>query len=219
MIEVNLLPESQRGAPRKRKAPRRPSIGGRFRGVSLGRDPWTTALVAAAVVVTLGVLGLWLAQRAEASGLEDRLAEATADSARLAELRAVSDSLTERREMIRERIALIERLDRNRFIWPHLMDEISRALPQFAWLTNLQQTATTPNVAVQIQGMAANPLTITEFVRNLQASSYIDDVRIVGSQQQEIEDGLAVQAFTLVATYAPPPEGAERTQPLVPSEE
>lgn len=219
MIEVNLLPDSQRSAARKRRKARRPSIGDSFRGVSLGRDPWTTAVIAAGVVVTLGVLGLWLAQRAEASGLEDRLAEATADSARLADLRAISDSLTERRRMIRERITLIERLDRGRFIWPHLLDEISRALPQFAWITNLQQTSPIPNVAVQIQGMAANPLTITEFVRNLQASPYIDDVRIVGSQQQEIEDGLTVQGFTLVATYAAPAEGAERTQPLVSPEE
>lgn len=217
MIEVNLLPESQRAAAKKRKA-KSVSPGRRLPSVSLGRDPWTTALIVGAVVVPLAVLGLWLTQRAEARGLEDRLAEATADSARLAELRAISDSLTDRQRMIRERVQLIERLDRNRFVWPHLMDEISRAVPQFAWLTSLQQSGSPPDVSVQIQGMAANPLTITEFVRNLQASSHIGDVRIVGSQQQEIEDGLAVQAFTLVASYEPP-EGPAPTEPVVPSEE
>lgn len=210
MIEVNLLPESQRKAPKRRAK----GLGRPFPGVSLGKDPWTTALAVAAVLVPLVVLGLWLAQRAEARGLEQRLSRATAESARLADLRAISDSLTARQEMIRERVALIERLDRNRFVWPRMMDEISRALPQFAWLTNLRQTASLPDVAVQIQGMAANPLTITEFVRNLQASPYIADVRIVGSQQEEIEEGLAVQAFTLVATYRRA-AGELRTVPVV----
>lgn len=220
MIEVNLLPEAERGSKKRRKA-RRPSMAGRLRGISIGGDPWSRALVVAAVVVPLAVLALWLVQRAEARGLEERLAEATADSARLADLRALSDSLTARREEIRQRIDLIERLDRNRFVWPHLMDEVSRALPAFAWLTNLQRSSSGPGeeVKVQIQGMAANPLTITEFVRNLEASAFVGDVRIVGSQQQEIEDGLSVQAFTLVATYAPPPDEAVRTEPLVATEE
>lgn len=217
MIEVNLLPESQRGPAKKRRAKSVTPRRGLPR-VSLGRDPWTTTLLAAAVIVPLAILVLWLTQRAEARGLEDRLAEATADSARLADLRAISDSLTARQEMIRERVALIERLDGNRFVWPHLMDEISRALPPFAWLTTLQQRTRIPALSVQIQGLAANPLTITEFVRNLQASEYIGDVRIVGSQQQEIEDGLAVQAFTLVATYKSP-ESPPPTQPVVSPED
>lgn len=212
MIEVNLLPESQRkGARRKAKGPGRAR---RLPRVPLGKDPWTTALLVAAVLVPILILAMWLVQRAEARGLEERLVRATAESTRLADLRAISDSLTGRQRLIRERVALVQRLDGNRFVWPRMMDEISRALPQFAWLTNLRQVAPLPDVAVQIQGMAANPLTITEFVRNLQASPFIADVRIVGSQQQEVEEGLAVQAFTLVATYRRP--GAEvRTEPIV----
>lgn len=174
-------------------------------------------MVAAVVLVPGVVLALWLTQRAEARGLEQRLEEATADSARLADLRAISDSLTERRQRIRERIALIERLDRNRFVWPHLMDEISRAVPSFAWLTSLKQLTPVPDVEVQIQGMAANPLTITEFVRNLEASPYISDVRILSSQQEEIEEGLAVQVFTLVATYWRAAADVE-LRPIVPTE-
>ena len=81
------------------------------------------------------------------------------------------------------------------------MDEVSRAVPDIVWLVSLQQVNPLPNVTVQIQGMAANPLAITEFVRNLQASEYLTDVQILGSQQQEVSEELAVQAFTLVATY------------------
>ena len=205
MIEVNLLPEAQksRGGGRSRRGA---GIGG-LPQLSGGRDRWNLVLLIAAVLVPIAVLVLWLGQRSEARGLEERLEAATADSARLADLRAISDSLTERQQLIRERVALVERLDRNRFVWPHVMDEVSRAVPDIVWLVSLQQVNPLPNVTVQIQGMAANPLAITEFVRNLQASEYLTDVQILGSQQQEVSDELAVQAFTLVATYRQPPGG------------
>jgi type IV pilus assembly protein PilN len=204
MIEVNLLPESQ-----KTRGGRRSMRGAGSGGLKLsgGRNSWSIVLLIAGVLVPIVILVLWLGQRSEARGLEERLEAATADSARLADLRAISDSLTERQQLIRERVALVERLDRNRFVWPHLMDEVSRAVPDIVWLVSLEQVNPLPDVTVQIQGMAANPLAITEFVRNLQASEYLRDVQILGSQQQEVSEELSVQAFTLVATYRQPPGG------------
>ena len=214
MIEVNLLPESQRSRGKARRGSRAKSPG---LGQSLkGRNPWTAAL-GLVVLVVPGALGfLWWNQRGLAAELDVRLEEATADSARLADLRLVSDSLNARRTQIQDRVALVEQLDRNRFVWPHLMDEISRAVPQLAWLASLRQMSPLPDVGLQIQGVAANPLAITEFVRNLEASDYITDVRILGSQKQTLEGGeLSVQAFTLSARYTEPPGGARRTEPII----
>lgn len=216
MIEVNLLPEQQRS----RKAGKR-AAGARSRLQQVGRgkprDMWGTVLLVVGVLAPAAVLFLWWSQRSSAGDLESRLATATADSARLAELRQVSDSLTARREVVRQRVALVEQLDRNRFVWPHMLDELSRALPSLAWLTNLQQRSPLPEVGVQIQGLAANPLAITEFVRNLEASEYITDVRILGTQKQELDGGeLVVQAFTLTARYRTP-ASAGPSQPIVAS--
>jgi len=168
------------------------------------------------VVVPAAGLFLWWTQRSESAELQVRLDAATADSVRLYDLRLVSDSLNRRREQIRDRVALVEELDRNRFVWPHLIDEISRALPSLAWLNNLLQISPLPNVGVQIQGVAANPLAITEFVRNLEASDYVTDVRILGSQKQTLNDGeLSVQAFTLTARFTEPASGVRRTEPII----
>ncbi|MFQ5689650.1 MAG: PilN domain-containing protein [Gemmatimonadota bacterium] len=207
MITVNLLPEERRSR-RDRRRGRDAASGTRgFRTVSVGRDPWKRGVWVAGLVVVGGGLTLWLTQRSTAAGLQSRLEAATADSARLADLRAVSDSLAEQRRLVRQRMALIQRLDRNRFAWPHLMDEISRALPELAWLTGLREITPLPDVTVEIRGRAANPLVITDFVRNLQASPYIAEVKIMGTQQEEVED-LAVQGFTLVASYARPEEAS-----------
>jgi hypothetical protein len=62
-----------------------------------------------------------------------------------------------------------------------------------------------PDLTVQVDGIAANPLAITRFVRNLQGSEYVEQVRIMGSQQAEVDNVLA-HAFKLVVTYADPPD-------------
>ena len=221
MIEVNLLPESQSsrgGGKRSKKKGAKSSLGGGLGLKGKGGNPWSTALMLAAVVVPLAAGFLWWSQRAEASSLQTRLDGATADSSRLADLRSVSDSLTSRREEIRDRVALVEQLDQNRFTWPHIMDEVSRAVPRMAWLSSLRQTAPLPDVGVQIQGIAANPLAITEFVRNLQASDYLTDVRILGTQRQSLESGdasIAAQAFTLTVRFTEPAGGSIRAEPII----
>lgn len=213
MIEVNLLPRSKRSRGKAKRATRR---SGGLGAAMKGRNPWTGALAVACVVVPAAGLVVWWTQRSHATELDVRLEAATADSVRLADLRLVSDSLNDRRVQIRDRIALIEELDRNRFVWPHLIDEISRALPSLVWLDNLRQISPVPNVGVQIQGIAGNPLAITEFVRNLEASDYVRDVRILGSQQQTLNNGqLSVQAFTLTARFTEPPSGVRRTEPII----
>ena len=51
--------------------------------------------------------------------------------------------------------------------------------------------------------MAANPLAITAYVRRLQESPYVGSVRILGSQEQNL-DGFSVHTFKLIVGYAEP---------------
>lgn len=172
--------------------------------------------IAVPLVALLAIGWMWYSQRAERSELEVRLETAVEDSTRLADLRALSDSLTARRAEISQRLELVRSLDEGRFVWPHLMDEISRALPAYTWLTSMRQNGTEPRVEVQVDGLSANPLAITRFVRNLQSSPYVADVRILGSQQERVNN-VATQAFKLVLAYESPPPTAVRTEPLVES--
>ncbi len=200
MIEVNLHPE---GSKRRRRRRRMPSAPGWMRAPGTGRDPWLIAAIAAPTLVFLVIAGLWLSRRAERSALEDRLVEAVEDSTRLTDLRMLSDSLIARESGIRQRLDLIQGLDDDRFVWPRLLDEFSRALPSYAWLTSLRLSAPLPDLQVQVDGMAANPLAITAFVRQLQESPYVGEVRILGSQEQSLE-GFSAHSFKLIVGYAKP---------------
>lgn len=211
MIEVNLHPDAGR---KKRRRPSLPSGGtmASLREALGGRDPWITAAAAVIALVLLGSGFLWLRQRSASSGLEERLAAATADSTRVSDLRALSDSLMQRRTEIGQRLVLVQQLDEGRFTWPRVMDEISRALPDYAWLTSIKSLSSTPPLRVEIQGIAAAPLIITDFIRNLEGSAFIDDVQIRTTTLQDIQ-GLSAQGFTLDIGYTRPPTGSVEPQP------
>ncbi|MCL7964723.1 MAG: PilN domain-containing protein [marine benthic group bacterium] len=203
MIEVNLHPTGGRPGKRRRSGLSAPAWMSRGRGGPEGRDPWTLAAISAFVLAVLAIGGMWFAQRSNAAELEVRLEEAREDSTRLADLRVLSDSLIDRERQIRQRLELVRGLDEGRFVWPHLLDEISRALPEYTWLTAVRVETPLPELVVQLDGIAANPLAVTRFVRNLQSSDYLKQVRIMGSQQAEVEN-VAAQAFKLLVSYEDP---------------
>ena len=203
MIQVNLHPEGSKRRRKKRGLPSAPAWLKRGGGAGDGRDPWLIAAVAIPALVFLVVGWLWLSQSGERSDLEERIAEAVDDSTRLSDLRSLSDSLMAREAQIRERLDLITGLDDGRFVWSHLLDEFSRALPNYAWLTSIRQASALPDLQVQLDGMAANPLAITAYVRRLQESPFVREVRILGSQETNL-DGFSAHSFKLIIGYTEP---------------
>lgn len=217
MIEVNLHPAGPKARRRRATAPSLPTWMRRSGRGSDERDPWTIVSLAVPAVALLAIAGMWFAQRSRAAELEASISEAVADSTRLADLRALSDSLVARERTIRERLVLVQGLDEGRFVWPHLLDELSRALPEYTWLTAIRVSEPLPDLRVQVDGLAANPLAITRFVRNLQESPFVAGVTIVGSQQQLV-DNVAAQAFKILVRYADPPERSVQRVPVVPGD-
>ncbi len=220
MIEVNLHPSGGKGsrfsgAKLSMRLPAALKLGGGSsgRGESV-RDVWTTVAIVVPALVFLVVGFLWFSTRSERSELEGRLTQAVEDSTRLADLRSLSDSLISRDLRIQERLNLVQSLDGGRYVWSHLLDEISRAMPAYTWLTLVRRDSPLPDLRVQVDGLAANPLAITRFVRNLQDSPYVSEVRIMGSQQQLVEN-VAAQAFQLMVSYEAPREEPTRSEPFM----
>ena len=215
MLEVNLHPDKRRKSSAGFELGEiRDSLGSL---VPSGGDPWSVALAVAALVVIGGTGVLWYSQGNRLSRLESRVQSVTRDSARLADLQGIVDSLETRRTEIRERMSRVEDLDRGRYMWPHLLNELSRALPDAAWLTRIERTSEAPDVRVQVQGVAASPMIITQYVRGLRQQQHIGDVQMGGSQRQQLEDGGFGHSFRLTVTYRRPPPASIRTRPLLSS--
>jgi Tfp pilus assembly protein PilN len=135
MIEINLLPGSG-----KKKASRRQAVdfGAAMAGVSgRMRDRFLIGSVAAALVAIAFVGVFYMRQTSREEELTARRDRALADSTRYANfLRDRYRSEATRDSLLRQ-VNLIVSLDEDRYVWPHVMDEISRALPQYTWLTTL----------------------------------------------------------------------------------
>ena len=140
MIQINLLP----GAGKK-TASRRQSVdfGALFAGLS-GRlkDKFLIGAVAAVVVSVLTVGALFGLQTRQESQLTAHVDQAVRDSTRYANFLKDRYRAQAVRDTLLRQVNLIRNIDDDRFIWPHILDEVSRALPQYTWLTMLAFTGT-----------------------------------------------------------------------------
>lgn len=135
MIEINLLP----GASARRSS-RRASLDVRAALAGLGGrmgDRYLVATVAITVVAVLVAGGLYLTQQHRSASVDARIAQATQDSAHYAAVIRDRAGAEARRDTMLRQVNIIRSIDDDRFIWPHVMDEVSRALPRFTWLTVL----------------------------------------------------------------------------------
>ena len=215
MIEINLLPGSTRKAAR-----RMPSIGGAGALSKLklpkGGDSMTLFIAASTVLAVVLVGWLYWGARTERQELEVAIEGAVRDSARFASLRAANEELVARQDTIAQKVSIIQDIDGGRFVWAHIFDEVSRAVPPFTWLTQVQtHRATTDqrHPTVEITGRAGNTLALTRFIEELEGSPFLGRVTLRTTQQVE-EQGRKFYTFTLEATYQDPPPDVIQTAPL-----
>src|SRR4051812_28226187 len=136
MLQVNLLP----GGKRAKAASAGPSVdfNAMFAGLK-GRfgDLWTVGAIAM-IVVAVGAGGyLYWRQGHDRTLAESRLTKAQDDSVRFAKVVAQRNAALAKRDTLLRQVNLIRAIDDDRYIWPHIMDEISKALPRYTWLTAL----------------------------------------------------------------------------------
>lgn len=212
MIEVNLLPGATRRTKRREKssAAALPSLAlpGKV-------DRWT-ALIALAWIVGPGVAGwLFWSTSIQREELTLKIEEAVQDSARYATLIARQDQLRARRDTVAEKLSIIQEIDAGRYIWPHLLDEVSRALPDYTWLTAVNGTAGEgAHPAFEITGRTGNTFALTRFMNDLEASPFIRDVKLTRTELVRDKDDRVVHEFVLTARYEEPPADVITTVPL-----
>src|SRR2546428_7966293 len=143
MIEINLLP-----GKKKRAAP---GAGFRFalpdfRGlIATIRNPWLIAASATSAVVIVGAVLLFFTQTARL-----RVAEARLDAVRV-EKRRFDAGIAPKRQSERIRdslpaeINIIPGIDADRYVWPHIPDQITKTLPPHPWVTGGSALGTGPS--------------------------------------------------------------------------
>ncbi len=140
MIEINLAPHTGRKARRSSGGSSVPKLN---IGASLAslreriREPWLIAGVSITTVVIVAVAALYLTQASRADAVDVALQKAVQDSTRYASVLREHETAEAKRDTVLRSLNLIRAIDDDRFIWPHVMDEVSRSLPPYTWVVSL----------------------------------------------------------------------------------
>jgi Tfp pilus assembly protein PilN len=154
MIEINLLPGDGK---KKRKTKTATATKFEF---NLKPPPWLAELtgkmtdkymlgaVAAAGASGALIVLMFISQTARGALLSARETKAVKDSAQYSAVLNAKARAEATRDSLYQQIAIIKSIDDQRYLWSHLMYEISSALPQYTWLREITQTSQPRSVAM-----------------------------------------------------------------------
>lgn len=152
MIRINLLP----GANRARTSGMNMDVGAFVAGLAGRIDKVIIGAGAAAMVGVLAMGFMVFTQRGRAQELGERERTAVQDSTRFAAVLRERAQAEASRDVVLRQLAIIQSIDDRRYMWPHILDEISAALPPFTWLTQIVQTSAPPSAATRDTTSAPN---------------------------------------------------------------
>jgi type IV pilus assembly protein PilN len=196
MIRINLLNVEREQSRTKRRV-----------GLTLGTAQKMTIAASLIVVVTaLGLVWWFWALRQRSLRVDQDIADAEAETRRLRSVLTQVQKFEAWRAQLQQRVSLIEELRKGQSGPVHMLDSVSRSLPDRLWLTELTQTG----ADIQLKGFASSLTPISDLVGNLEASGYFKKpVEIVDSQVGVASGPAGAQAGELVkfevkGTYQPP---------------
>jgi type IV pilus assembly protein PilN len=154
MIRINLL------TPERSQSPKKALLGAGQR-----------MTVACSLILVLAVLFVgwryWSLSR-QSNKLDADITASHQETSRLHSIIQQVQDFEQQRAQLQQRVVLIEQLRKDQSGPVHMLDQISRALPQMLWLTELKQTAND----VVIDGQSTTQTGVSDFVANLETSGY-----------------------------------------------
>jgi Tfp pilus assembly protein PilN len=238
MIQINLLPGAQK---RSRGGSSGIDLGAFFSATATKiRDPYLVTAVVCILACAGAVGTLTVRQMQHSTALSVEEQKQTEDSTRFASVLREKRKAEAQRDSVLRQLSIIKSIDNDRYVWPHVLEEISRALPEYTWLISIDQTSapTTasdigphnpkdkkankepasppvapPPMQFKIVGNTVDIQALTRFMKLLEASSFVQNVQLEKSLLTNV-DGKDVTEFTLDAEYKMPDSTAIRTIPL-----
>jgi Tfp pilus assembly protein PilN len=160
------------------------------------------------VAVFVGSRGVHLHLRH--TKLADAIDAAVADSTLFARELERFGAVAASQESITARIRVAREIDGRRYVWAHLLDELSATLPDQAWLVEIMSILppdSAGDVAFAIQGRAGSATAISEYIRELERSPFVEGVSFIHAVQESMNDR-TVHRFGLEARYEVPDSAA-----------
>ena len=151
------------------------------------------------VILVLAIVGvcliLYLYQYRQLSEVMERTAWVQKRLKELEEIKKKVDDYKARNAELERRIKLIQELEDNRTGPLFVMDSLSKSIPERSWINKFTETG----YSAQLQGIAWNEFTVSDFLKNLQASKYFGNVELKSIKKQIMQD-LPLRSFVINAS-------------------
>jgi type IV pilus assembly protein PilN len=144
--------------------------------------------------------GAWWIQSNKLRDLDTRIA---ADEKRQRDLQAIKaqvDQFQMKKAILENKVLVIEQLRLAQKSPVHMLDEISKALPDFVWLTGMEESRGSLRFSGQSNSLAA----VADFISALQRSGWFPQVDLGTSQEQQ-----SLVNFTLTGAFKDPEVAAK----------
>jgi Tfp pilus assembly protein PilN len=190
------------------------------------------------VVLLVGAGGLYVTSRARLAVLNSRLQAVQVEKQRFDAVIAQKRQSERIRDSLVSEIRIIRGIDADRYIWPHVLDQITKALPPYTWLTGISvagggnvapgtpgaqpnpqggtDSTGAPQVRAWITGSTVDIQAYTTFLRQLAASPWLTDVT-PATTSTIIEADRPVTAFNVAVRFRVADSVYIRTVPLTQS--
>jgi len=147
----------------------------------------------------------------ESNAIDSEIATAQQETTRLHTVIQQVQQFEQQKARLQQRVVLIEQLRKGQTGPVHMLDQISRALPQMLWLTELKQSTGTD---VVIDGKCTTLTGLSEFVSNLEGSGYFKrSIEIIDTKTETAgTPPVEIIRFSIKATFQQPGE-AKPTPP------
>ncbi|MBA3639741.1 MAG: PilN domain-containing protein [Acidobacteria bacterium] len=197
MIRINLLAVERRPAKRSMMIPEGQRI---------------TIVASLILLSTVLLVGWWFwSLRQSSQRVDEDIARAETETQQLRSVLAQVQKFETRKAQLQQRVTLIEQLRRGQTGPVHIVDEISKAIPDRLWLTEITQKGDDLTIA----GMTTSLTGVSDFVANLETSSWFKrPIDIIDSQMASDPKTGDLVKFSVKATFANPDTPAPAT-PLV----
>ena len=193
MIRINLLAVERERTKRK--------------SAGMSSAQRVTLACSVILVITAAGIGWWFWSLGQQTAQIDRdIQAAEQEIQRLRSVLSQVQTFETQRVQLRQRVALIEELQRGRSAPVHMLDEISQSVPDRLWLTQIEQV----EGALTIEGRTTVLTALSDFVANLESSGYFKrPVEIVNSQVEASQTADLVR-FTVKAEFQAPQAPTDR---------
>ena len=154
------------------------------------------------LIATALIIGWWYwTLRQESIRVDEELANA---EVKTRQIRSVLDKVRKfesQKALLQQRVSLIEELRKGQSVPVHLLDEISKSLPERLWLSDMTQTG----ADFTISGITDSLSAVSDFVANLEGTRWFKKpVEIVDSQVQTDAKAGDLIRFQVKATFVDP---------------